>query len=387
MRIVHIADLHLGKSLFDYSLIGDQRAWLASLVALLRAQKADALVIAGDVYHRSVPPTEAVTLLDDFLSEVTQDLHIPVFMIAGNHDSAQRLSFGSRLIEQGGLYVSGSLEHTLKTVTLHDEHGPVHFTLLPYFEPYQAKKLFEDSEIKTCNDAFKAIVSTCLEGVDYSKRNVLIAHGFFGRDSALARFSDSERNVGGSDLVDSTLVEQFDYVALGHLHAPQTAGAGHIRYAGSPLKYSLSEVSQEKSVTIIDLGQKGDVRIRCEHLPPKRDLRIVTGTISELTDKAVQSRYNLDDYVYAVITDKSVVYNAIDKLRAVFPNIVGLKREIDNVGEGFSFAAGEQIARQTPDELFASFYQEMLGEEITPVRAQIMHEVLIEAQKEEHDAY
>ncbi len=385
MRIVHIADLHLGKTLFDFSLLGDQRAWLASLVAFLREQKADALVIAGDVYHRSVPPTEAVKLLDDFLSEVAQDLRIPVLMIAGNHDSGQRLGFASRFIEQGGLYVAGTPEQTPKTVTLRDEHGEVTFALLPYFEPYQMRKLFADGEIKTCNDALKAVAKNGFDGLDYRGRNVLVAHGFFGRDSALARFSDSERGVGGTDLMDSTLIERFDYVALGHLHAPQTAGAPHIRYAGSPLKYSLSEVTQNKSVTIVELGQKGAVSIRCEQIAPLRDLRIVTGTIAQLTDKALQEQYSLDDYVYAVITDKCEVYNAIEKLRAVFPNVVGLKREIDDVGAGCAFAAGEQLARQTPDELFGSFYREMLGEEISPARARIVHDTLAQAQREGRD--
>ncbi len=385
MRIVHIADLHLGKTLFDYSLLGDQRAWLASLVAFLREQEADALVIAGDVYHRSVPPTEAVKLLDDFLSEVAHGLHIPVLMIAGNHDSGQRLGFASRFIELGGLYVAGTPEQTLKTVTLHDGHGEVTFVLLPYFEPYQMRKLFADGEIKTCNDALKAVAKNGFDELDYTKRNVLVAHGFFGRDSALARFSDSERGVGGTDLMDSTLVERFDYVALGHLHAPQTAGAPHIRYAGSPLKYSLSEVTQNKSVTIVDLGEKGEVSIRLEQIAPQRDLRIVTGTINKLTDKAVQEQYSLDDYVYAVITDKHEVYNAIEKLRAVFPNVVGLKREIDDAGASCSFAAGEQLARKTPDELFGSFYLEMLGEEISPVRAKVVHDTLMQAQREERD--
>ncbi len=385
MRIVHIADLHLGKTLFDYSLLGDQRAWLASLVAFLREQEADALVIAGDVYHRSVPPTEAVKLLDDFLSEVAHGLRIPVLMIAGNHDSGQRLGFASRFIELGGLYVAGTPEQTLKTVTLRDGHGEVNFVLLPYFEPYQMRKLYADGEIKTCNDALKAVAKNGFDELDYTKRNVLVAHGFFGRDSALARFSDSERGVGGTDLMDSALVERFDYVALGHLHAPQTAGAPHIRYAGSPLKYSLSEVSQNKSVTIIDLGEKGDVFIRCEQIAPLRDLRIVTGTIDQLTNKALQEQYNLDDYVYAVITDKQEVYNAIEKLRGVFPNVVGLKREIDDAGANCSFAAGEQLARKTPDELFSSFYHEMLGEAISPVRAKIVHDALMQAQREERD--
>ncbi len=385
MRIVHIADLHLGKSLFDYSLIGDQRAWLASLVALLREEQADALVIAGDVYHRSVPPTEAVALLDEFLSEVAQGLQIPVLMIAGNHDSGQRLGFASRLIEQSGLHVAGSLGSAPKTVTLDDEHGEITFVLLPYFEPYQVRKLYAENSIKTCNDAFVHIAHNWFAGLDYTKRNVLVAHGFFGRDAALARFSDSERSVGGTDLVDSTLVDAFDYVALGHLHAPQTAGAEHIRYAGSPLKYSLSETGQSKSVTIVDLGTKGEVDIRSRVIAPLRDLRKVIGTIAELTDKALQAKYNTDDYVYAEITDSREVYNAMDKLRAVFPNIVGLRRAVDEAGEGGLFSAGEQIARKTPEELFSTFYREMLGEELPPARAKLMREILREAQKEEHD--
>ncbi|MFA9381077.1 MAG: exonuclease SbcCD subunit D [Acetanaerobacterium sp.] len=385
MRIVHIADLHLGKSLFDFSLISDQRAWLASLVTLLRAQKADALVIAGDVYQRSVPSTEAVGLLDDFLSEVVRDVGIPVLMIAGNHDSGERLGFASRLFEQGGLFVAGALSKSPKTVTLPDAFGEVTFVLLPYFEPYPIRRLYDDNSIKTCNDAFARIAREGLSQLDYTKRNVLVAHGFFGRDAALARFSDSERSVGGTDLVDSSLVERFDYVALGHLHAPQTAGAAHIRYAGSPLKYSLSEATQHKSVTIIDLNAKGDVRVQSEIIPPAHDLRIVTGTLRELTDKALQEKQRLDDYVYAVITDKNEVYGAMDKLRAVFPNVVGLKRMSDETGGAGTFATGAQIARKTPDELFASFYRDMLGEDITPARAKIIHEVLRAAEREEHD--
>ncbi len=385
MRIVHIADLHLGKVLFDFSLLTDQSAWLEELTRFIKEQRADALVIAGDVYHRSVPPTEAVALLDDFLSEVIQGAGVPVLMIAGNHDSGQRLGFASKLFEGGGLYVSGAVGERLKTVTLPDAFGEVRFVLLPYFEPYPIRRLYADESIKTSNDAFARIARENLAEIDFSRRNVLVSHGFFGKDSALARFSDSERSVGGTDLVDSGLIEAFDYVALGHLHAPQTAGAPHIRYAGSPLKYSLSEVAQKKSVTVVDLRGKGDMTITAEYIPAPRDLRIVTGTMAELTDKALQSSYSLHDYIYAVITDKNEVYSAAEKLRALFPNLIGLRRESDGTATSDPLVFGTAVGKRDIDDLFRSFYLDMRGEVLPPRLAKAMHEVFAEAQREERE--
>ncbi|SDM84409.1 exonuclease SbcCD subunit D [Acetanaerobacterium elongatum] len=385
MRIVHIADLHLGKTLFDIPLIEDQRLWLCALTQFLKEQQADALVIAGDVYQRTVPSAEAVTLLDDFLNEVVRKLRIPVFMIAGNHDSGERLGFASRLFEESGLHVSGNVQKQLKTITLQDAYGVVNFVLLPYFEPYPIKKLYDDENIKTMNDAFMRICGESIEPIlDASApdtRNVLVAHGFFGLDSSLACFSDSERSVGGSDMIDYTLLKRFDYVALGHLHAPQTAGAPHIRYAGSPLKYSLSEATQQKSVTMVELLEKGNVTITKHVLFASHDLRILTGTIEELITQAPKGK-TANDYVYAVLTDKGEVYNAMEKLRAVYPNILGLKRASSDV-EVSVVSAGLELNKKTPDELFGAFYQELLGEPITPEREALMHEVLQEAQREE----
>lgn len=385
MRIVHIADLHLGKTLFDIPLIEDQRLWLYALTEFLKEQQADALVIAGDVYQRTVPSTEAVTLLDDFLNVVIRKLHIPVLMIAGNHDSGERLGFASRLFEESGLHVSGSVQKQLKTVTLQDTYGAVNFVLLPYFEPYPIKKLYDDDNIKTMNDAFMRICGESIEPILQvsapDTRNVLVAHGFFGLDNSLACFSDSERSVGGSDMIDYTLLKRFDYVALGHLHAPQTAGAPHIRYAGSPLKYSLSEATQQKSVTVVELLEKGNITVTKHVLPVVHDLRILTGTIEELITQAPKGE-TANDYVYAVLTDKGEVYNAMEKLRAVYPNILGLKRASSDVEmEGLS--AGLELNKKTPDELFGAFYQELLGEPITPEREALIHEVLCEAQREE----
>lgn len=385
MRIVHIADLHLGKTLFEIPLITDQRQWLFSLAEMLRELKADVLVIAGDVYQRSVPSTEAVTLLDDFLNEVVRGQQLPVLMISGNHDSGERLGFASRLFEESGLYVSGSVRQKLKTVTLQDAFGAVNFVLLPYFEPYPIKKLFDDENIKTMNDAFARIYKESIEPILNEAlpqtRNVLVAHGFFGRDAALASFSDSERSVGGSELMDSTLLERFDYVALGHLHAPQTAGAPHIRYAGSSLKYSLSEAAQHKSFTVIDLREKGSITVTSEAIPAVHDLRVLTGTVAELTAAAPKGR-EADDYIYAVLTDKGEVYNAMEKLRAVYPNIIGLKRASSDA-EAAVLSAGLELKRKTPAALFNDFYTELLGEAIPPEREALMREVLREAEKEE----
>ncbi len=385
MRIVHIADLHLGKTLFEIPLIDDQRLWLLALIDALKELRADVLVVAGDVYQRSVPSTEAVSLLDTFLNEVVRKLHIPVLMIAGNHDSGERLGFASRLFEESGLHVSGSVEKQLKTVILRDEYGAVNFVLLPYFEPYPIKKLFDgDDSIKTMNDAFLRVAEAFFKEheADFNERTVLIAHGFFGRDAALARFSDSERSVGGSDMMDSTLLERFDYVALGHLHAPQTAGAPHIRYAGSPLKYSLSEAGQEKSVTVIDLFEKGRVDIFNRVIPVPHDLRILTGRVEELTAAASLAGQEVNDYIYAVLTDKGEVYGAMEKLRAVYPNIIGLKRA-GIEAEAAALSAGLELQKKTPPQLFNEFYKEMLGEDITPEREALMRAVFEAATREE----
>lgn len=379
MKIIHTADLHLGKTINDMPLLNDQRHYLYALLSLAENENADCIVIAGDVYQRSVPPAEAVALFDEFLNGACKK-NIKVIAIAGNHDSGERLAFASNLLENSGVFIGARLEPVIKKVTLADSLGEVDFFLLPYFEPYEVRALYGDDSIKTANDAFKALLGNNEELFDSSRRQVLVAHGFFGSSQELSLFSDSEKSVGGSDMVDSSLAGIFDYTALGHLHAPQRAGGDYIRYGGSPLKYSVSEALQKKQVTIVNLGEKGKVDITFKEISPLHDLRVVEGAIDELL-KSEKS----DDYIFARLTDKGEIYGAMEKLRTVFPSAIGLKFIRDEAEAEFALASSASVKVKPPEELFSEFYSEMLGEEITEKRSEIMLEIFSQARREDSE--
>ncbi|RPF48738.1 exodeoxyribonuclease I subunit D [Hydrogenoanaerobacterium saccharovorans] len=369
MRIVHTSDWHLGKIVNEFSMLDDQRFILKQMIDFLVQQKAELLVIAGDLYDRSIPPADAVSLLDEVFYRITVEAGIPIIAVSGNHDSPQRLNFASRIYERSGLYVEGIYNKTIRKITLQDEFGNIHFYCLPYIEPAIVRADFPDEKIHSYDDAFRTLIHHNLTEIDLTERNVLVTHGFFSylKNPDAVERSDSEISIGGSDLIDASYVDMFDYVALGHLHRQQKAGRDNIRYSGSPLKYSIQESTSQKSITTIEMREKGELSIKKYGLTPRRDMRVLLGSFEQLSN-AANVQGNREDYVYAQLTDDSLIPCAMDKLRTVYPNIMGMeligrKHEFDA-----SVSAAAAVKNKTPQELFEEFYSAVKGEEITDSR-------------------
>ncbi|MCI8622065.1 MAG: exonuclease SbcCD subunit D [Provencibacterium sp.] len=371
MKIIHTADWHIGRTLFDYPLIDDQRLFLHWLADLAAAEEADAILIAGDLYNRAVPSAQAVELLDEIFCDLALKKRIPLYVIAGNHDSAERLSFCSRLLEEGGLHLCGSAAQRAH-LPLEKDGVRVTFHLLPYFTPAEVRMLFPEKEIASFDEAFAALMEQDRPLLEPSSFHLLAAHGFFLKtgESGEPLFSKSELSVGAVDAMDLRHAEGYGYVALGHLHAPQRAGS-NARYAGSPLKYSLSEARQRKSVTVLEIGRGGEIAVSERAYRPRRDVRVIEGDFEQLLDPRNQGGESLDDYVYANILGDEAVLFALQKLRAVFPNILGLQFTAPQ-GEEAAIPAGEALASEPVEALFERFYQQITGQELTEARRRIV---------------
>ena len=376
MKFLHISDLHLGKLLYQYSLLPDQEFWCNMLVEHLQQEHYDAVVLAGDLFDRSVPPAEAVALLDTFLSRLVLDCKVPVLAVSGNHDSPRRLAFGSRLYQAGGLTMAAVPQKQITKVTLTDSFGEVEFFLLPYVSPADGKTLFPELDIKSFGDTYAALLQYNAEQIDPGRRNVLVAHGFFGgsKDDNLsdALRCDSEVEVGGLDLVNSALIAGFDYAALGHLHAPQQAGGEHLRYSGSPLPYSLSEEHQNKCVYSVELGEKGQLSVTPVQLPSLRKLRSVSGTLEELL-APTEGGFASSDYVFVNLIADETTANAAEKLRNVYPNYLAIRYVSQSQGE--LLLSGESAASRTLSQAFADFCAQIAGEALTEAQLAIIEEL------------
>lgn len=378
VRFLHLADLHIGKRLNEFNLIEDQTYILDQIVEIAQAEQVGGVLIAGDVYDKSQPSIEAVELLDDFLTRLTS-LGLSVCMISGNHDSPERLSFGSRMLEKTNLYVAGGFDGQLKKIRLADTHGPLNVYLLPFLKPPQIRPFFQ-GKIETYDQAIQAVLRT--GALDKNERNILIAHQFVVSGDILPERSDSETMiVGGLDAVDASLFTDFDYVALGHLHRPQRIGLETIRYGGSPLKYSFSEARQDKQVTLADLGPKGQIKLEHFPLKPKRDLREIKGPLAELLRLGLEEREGSKDYLRITLTDEEEIYDALGQLRPVFPNLMVLEFENSRTqfGSQAQMAAAGDLAEKSPLELFASFYELQNGRELKEEEIAILEEVFQEA--------
>lgn len=372
MRFIHTADWHLGRIFHGMHLTDDQGYILEQLELLLKDVRPDALVISGDIYDRSVPPPEAVELLGSHLERVTRDLKVPVIMIAGNHDGAERIDFCSGMMESSGLHVRGIFRGDVSPVILTDEHGPVYFYPIPYADPERMKPALGAEDNISHNDG----ISICTEMIHASRpagaRCVAVAHAFVNG----GRTSESERplSIGGAGAVSAAAFSGFSYTALGHLHAPQKI-SDSISYAGSLMKYSISEADHNKSVTMVDIERDGTVK-SCEiHLTPKRDLRIVTGTLKEILSG--KNPMNREDYVAVRLTDKDAVYDAMNRLREIYPNIIHLERTAFSSEDTDSSNAARRS--ESDMDLFTSFYISVTGEEPEPDELELIGSVLNES--------
>ena len=346
MRFLHLADLHLGKQMNDLSLLDDQEYILNQITDIADAEKADAVLIAGDVYQRSAPQAEAMALFDRFVSGLAERGK-KVFVISGNHDSALRISYFSSLVRSSGIYVTEVFDGTLQQVTLRDEFGDVVVWMMPFLRPSQVKRLLPEEKIVSFQDAVQAVLRGA--SVDTRKRNLLLCHQFITGSET----SDSEEQaVGGLDNIDASVFDAFDYVALGHIHKPQRVLRDTLRYAGSPLKYSFSEAGHHKSVTILDLGPKGDAAVRTVPLYPLRDVRLLEGTLDEL----MRLPYS-EDYVWLTLHDEIVPPDARVTLSVNFPNMMKFSVVNSKTKYDVDVLAVRSMENKSIQELFADFYR------------------------------
>ena len=364
MRLAHISDLHLGKRVNEFSMLEDQRYIVKQIESILEEEAADAVLIAGDVYDKPVPPGEAVRLFDGFLTALA-DRGIHVFVISGNHDSPERIAFGSRLMEKSRVYMAPVYDGHVSPIELRDAYGSVYVYMLPFVKPAVVKKCWPEEGIETYEDAVGCAVAHMKEAVFVPEaRNVLVAHQLV---IGASRCDSEEVSVGGLDQVSAALFRDFDYTALGHIHGPQNAGGERIRYCGSPLKYSFSEAGHVKSVTIVDLEEKGNVRVRTRPLIPLHDMREIRGSYEEVVSRDFYRGTAVDDYLHITLTDEEDILDAMGKLRAIYPNIMRLDYDNRRTREGGQLPEKVQRAK-SPLELLEELYalqnnQPMSGEQ------------------------
>ena len=359
MKLMHLSDLHLGKIVNGFSMLEDQKYILAQILELARSERPDGVLIAGDVYDKRVPAAEAVGVLDGFLTDLAQIA--PVFVISGNHDSAERLAFGGRLMTAAGVYVSPVYDGTVRTVELTDEFGPVRIHLLPFLKPVQVRRFFPEAEVANYTDA----VRTALAHIDRGDgaRHVLVTHQLV---TGAALCDSEELSIGGSENVDAEVFEGFDYVAMGHLHGPQRAGGDHIRYCGTPLKYSFSEEKHHKSVTMVTLGEKGSVQIDTLPLKPLRDLKVIRGNYQELMARSYYQNTDLpESYLHIILTDEEDVPEALGRMRQVYPYIMKLTYDNTRTRDQQNPLDQRVDARKTPLELFRQLYEAQNNQPMT----------------------
>lgn len=357
MKLIHLSDLHLGKRVNEFSMLEDQQYILEEILRIIDSEKPDGVLIAGDVYDKTVPSAEAVTLLDEFLVQLSKR-DTQTFLISGNHDSAERLAFGGRLMEQSGIHIARVYNGVLAPLTLRDEYGPVDLYLLPFLRPVQVRRFFPESEIATYTEAMAAVLGAA--DIDKTHRNVLVTHQFVTG----AQTCDSEElSVGGTDNVDVSVFDDFDYVALGHIHGPQKIGRETVRYCGTPLKYSFSEVGHKKSVTVVELAEKGSVAIRTVPLVPKRDMSELHGAYNELMLREnYEGKPFRNDYLRITLTDEEDIPNAVNNLRTVYPYIMRLDYDNRRTRTESHVDGAEQVERKRPLTLLEEFYESQNGQ-------------------------
>ena len=362
MKFIHLSDLHIGKRFCEASLIEDQEYILNNIIKVIDEEKPQAVVIAGDVYDKAVPSAEAVQLFDDFLCRLSER-KLQVFVISGNHDSPERIAFGGRLMNKSGIYMSPVYDGCITPVEINDEYGKVLVYMLPFIKPAHVRNIFPDTEIQGYTEALQFVINNM--NIDTHCRNILITHQFVtGAETS----GSEELSVGGSDNVDVSVFDAFDYVALGHIHRAQKVGRETVRYSGSPLKYSFAECNHKKSVTVTEMGSKGEVGIKTVELVPMREVREIKGLYSDITRRDFYAGTNCNDYLHVILTDEEDVPEALGKLRVIYPNIRTL--DYDNKrtrGSGIIEEACE-VANKSPLDIFGEFYEKRNNQPMSEVQ-------------------
>lgn len=371
MKFLHLADLHLGKRYNEFSLIGDQKYILDEIVGIFDAERCDGVIIAGDIYDKSVPSAEAVELFDGFLNALAER-GAQVFAISGNHDSAERIAFGSRLMSLGGVHFSPVYSGAVEPVKLHDKYGVVNVYMLPFIKPATVRRFFGGQTIENYNDAVKAAVNAM--NVDTRERNVLVVHQFV---TGASHSGSEEFVVGDLGNVDAEIFAPFDYTALGHVHGAQNVGSPAVRYSGTPLKYSLSEAKNEKSVTVVELGPKGDLAVRTVALKPLRDVVEIRGTYEELTKRSFYGGTTLTgDLVHVVLTDEEEVPDALGKLRLIYPDITSLRYDNARTQESSQVGQLEAVSARSPIELFSALFEAQNNKPMSPEQRELAESLI-----------
>lgn len=372
MKLIHLSDLHIGKRVNEFSMIEDQKYILKVILNIIDDEKPDGVLIAGDVYDKSVPSAEAVQLLDDFLCRLAER-KLPTYIISGNHDSAERLSFGGRLMDMSGIHLSPVYNGKVEPFTLTDEYGKVNIYMLPFIKPVNVRRFFPDSEIESYTDAIKIAVDSM--NVDEKERNIIVTHQFV---TGASRSESEEISVGGSDNVDASVFDAFDYVALGHIHGPQKIGRESVRYCGTPLKYSFSEANHKKSVTVVEMGEKGKIEIRTVPLVPKHDLREIKGKYEEILLKENYEGTNTEDYIHITLTDEEDIPDVMNRLRVIYPNIMKLDYDNKRTRSNQAVGKAEGVEKKSPLELFSEFYYDRNGQTMSEEQTAFMQNLIEE---------
>lgn len=355
MKFLHLSDLHLGKRVNEFPMLADQKAILAQILKIADDERPNAVLIAGDVYDKSVPPVEAVELFDDFLVKLAAR-KLPVYVIGGNHDSPERLAFCNRLIDASGIHISPAYGGDVRPLSLADGYGKVNIYMLPFVKPANVRRYFPEEQIESYTDAVRVVISKMQ--VNAAERNVLVTHQFV---TGAARCDSEEISVGGADNVDLSVFDAFDYVALGHIHGAQNISP-RVRYCGTPLKYSFSEAKQQKSVTVAELKEKGTLEIRTVPLTPERDMHEIRGTYEEIASKNFYENTTYrSDYMHVTLTDETDVPDAMAKLRVIYRNLMTLSYDNTRTRARTELGAAAETEKKTPLDLFAEFYEKQNG--------------------------
>ena len=374
MKLMHLSDLHIGKRVNEFSLLEDQKYILHQMLQIADEIKPHGILIAGDVYDKSMPAAETVELFDEFLTLIAER-SIPCFVISGNHDSPERIAFGARIMSGQRIHMSRVFDGTITPTVLEDEIGELNIYMLPFIKPAHVRRFYPDAVVDSYEEAVQTVINNIV--IDDSRRNVLIAHQFITSGGIEPERCESESiTVGGIDNIDVSIFDCFDYVALGHLHGPQGIGRETVRYAGSPLKYSFSEAKHIKSVTVVDFGRKGEVQIETIPLVALRDMRRIKGPIDQLLSPQTYGGANQDDYLHITLTDEEDIMDAIGRVRTFYPNVMGLDYENKRTKSINFDTAAEDVAQKTPIQLFKEFYRLQNNVEMDDEKMIIIAELL-----------
>lgn len=378
MRLLHTSDWHIGRQFHNVSLLDDQAFILDQILSIAADQKVDVLLLAGDVYDRSVPPASAVSLLDDVIDRICRDLKIPVIIISGNHDGPERLAFGSRQMSESGLHIISSLPLASSPTLLEDQYGQVAFHAIPYVDPVTVRHVYQ-VDTATHDEAIAFLIDRLKDQISANDRNVVLGHLFLDGGDA----SESERplSLGGLDKVSPDHFRNFNYAALGHLHGPQKKGEDYIRYSGSILKYSFSEEKQNKAVAIVEIDKEGKCSIEQIPLNPKKDLRILEGSLDEILVQG-QSDINKEDYLLVRLTDTHAILDIMQKLREVYPNVLHLERP-GLMGRDDNYKTRRELLQKGELIMFKDFFQQVSGEELSSDQLTIIEKALEEIHQKE----